>query len=103
MTRNFYFGLIVTLLAFIAINLIVAHQQSDCGISAVIGLVLPSVRSCADDIVRIGFPFLFFEQGGFAFRSNFNAGALLAAVVTALGASVIVGLIAQKLTLAKVR
>lgn len=103
MTRNFYLGLIATMLLFLAVNLIVAHLQSDCGISAVIGLLLPSLRTCADDIVRLGFPFRFFEQGGFAFRSNFNSGALLVDVAIAVGASVIVGLIARKQNLVKVR
>ncbi len=96
MTRNFYFGLILTLLLFIAINLVAAHVQSDCGIRAVIGLWVPGFSNCNDDIVRIGFPFRVLEQGGFAFRSIFNLGALIADALVAVGASVVVGLIAQR-------
>ncbi len=96
MTRNFYFGLILTLLLFIAINLVAAHVQSDCGIRAVIGLWVPGLSICNDDIVRIGFPFRVLEQGGFAFRSIFNPSALIANVLISVGAGVIVGLVAQR-------
>ena len=97
MSKSFLAGAIATPLVFVAINLAAAHLQSDCGISAVIGLWLPSLKSCADDIVRIGFPFRFFEEGGFAFRSIFNLGALLGDVLVALAASVVVGLLARRL------
>ncbi len=96
MNRKFYFGLSATLLIFIVVSLIAAHLQSDCGIRAVIGLWIPGFSVCNDDIVRIGFPFRFLEQGGFAFRSIFNLGALIADIVVAVGAGIVAGLIAQR-------
>jgi len=96
MNRRFYIGFIITLTLFIAINLVVAHLQSDCGIRAVIGLWIPGLSVCNDDIVRIGFPLRFLEEGGFAFRSIFNLGALIADVLIPVGAGVLVGLVAQK-------
>jgi hypothetical protein len=67
MNRRFFIGFTYGLLIFIAINLLAAHLSSDCGLPAVFGL-----DSCADDIVRAGWPLRFYEQGGFAYRSNFN-------------------------------
>ncbi len=96
MNRKFYLGFIVTIVLFLVINLIAAHLQSDCGIRAVIGLWVPGFSVCRDDIVRIGFPFRFMEQGGFAFRSIFDPSALAEDIVIAVGASVLVGLIAQR-------
>lgn len=96
MKRNFIIGFLATLLVFIAINFIVAHYQSDCGIRAVIGLWVPRFKFCADDIVRIGFPFHVIEEGGFALRSVFNVAALGADVLVAIGASAAVGWVAQK-------
>ena len=93
---KFLVGFFATLLAFIALNLIAAHWQSDCGIRAVIGLWLPSFKFCADDIVRVGFPFRVIEEGGFAFRSIFDSGALTADVFVAIAASAAVGWLAQR-------
>ncbi len=97
MTRNFYVSLIVTLLLFIVINIIAAHLQSDCGIRAVISLWVPGFSFCNDDIVRVGFPFRVLETGGFAFRSIFNQGALIADAIIAIGVGVLIGLVAQRL------
>ncbi len=96
MSKSSSLGCFFTLLAFIVVNLIAAHLQSDCGIRAVIGLWIPGFSVCNDDIVRIGFPFRFLEQGGFAFRSIFNLGALIADIVVAVGAGIVAGLIAQR-------
>jgi hypothetical protein len=67
MSRRFLFGFIGGLLIFVAINLLAAHLVSDCGLPAVFGR-----DACADDIARAGWPLQFYEEGGFAFRSNFN-------------------------------
>jgi hypothetical protein len=96
LNKGFYVGAIATLLLFLAANLVAAQLQSDCGIRAVIGLWVPGFSACNDDIVRLGFPFQFLEQGGFAFRSIFNLGALLADAIIAFCAGVLVGLIAQR-------
>ena len=67
MTLRFAIGFIIGLLIFIAFNLISAHLSSDCGLPAVFGR-----DSCADDIARAGWPMRFYEEGGLAYRHNFN-------------------------------
>jgi hypothetical protein len=94
--RRFFLGFIATLITFLAVNLIAAHYQSDCGIRAVIGLWIPSFKFCADDIVRVGFPFRVIEEGGFAFRSIFDSGALTADVLAGIVLSAVVGWAAQR-------
>ncbi|MBI3241105.1 MAG: hypothetical protein HYZ49_02285 [Chloroflexi bacterium] len=78
----FALGFGLGLAAFAGLTLVAAHFQSDCGITAVLG-----VSGCADDIVRLGFPLLFLEQGGFAYRANFNVAAFAIDVLFALGVS----------------
>ncbi len=78
------------LIVFAIINLVAAHFLSDCGIMAVLGLA-----GCADDIVRVGFPLVVWEEGGFAYRANFSLLALAADVAIAVGVSAIVGLACQ--------
>ena len=68
MTKRFTIGFGIGLLIFIAINLLSAHLRSDCGLPAVFGRDM-----CADDIARAGWPLQFYEDGGFAYRHNFNA------------------------------
>ena len=68
MTKRFTIGFGIGLLIFIAINLLAAHLRSDCGLLAVFGRDM-----CADDIARAGWPLQFYEDGGFAYRHNFNA------------------------------
>jgi ABC-type antimicrobial peptide transport system permease subunit len=65
--RIFSHGFLIGLFGFILINIFAAHLLSDCGLPALLG-----TDFCADDIARAGFPLVFFEQGGFAFRSIFN-------------------------------
>ncbi len=96
MNKGFYIGVIAPLFVFVAINLIAAHFQSDCGISDVIGLVVPDFSGCYDTIVRIGFPFQFLEEGGFAYRSIFNPLALISDFFLAQGLTLIAGLIARR-------
>ncbi|MGC1377238.1 MAG: hypothetical protein WA821_13495 [Anaerolineales bacterium] len=72
--RLFLTGFILTLLLFLAVNLLAAHLQSDCGLPAFFNL-----SGCADDIRRAGFPFLFYEEGGFAGETALNCGDLLKA------------------------
>ena len=66
-SRAFLKGFVIGLLIFILINILAAHLLSDCGLPAILG-----TDFCADDIARAGFPLVFFEQGGFAYRSIFN-------------------------------
>ena len=60
-------GFILTLLLFLAVNLLAAHLQSDCGLPAFFNL-----SGCADDIRRAGFPLQFYEEGGFDGHSSFD-------------------------------
>ena len=72
MTKRFAIGFCIGLLIFLIINLLAAHLASDCGLFAVFGR-----DPCADDIARAGWPLQFYEEGGFAYRSNFNLPFLL--------------------------
>jgi len=67
MKRPFLRGFLIGLLTFVLLNLVVAHLRSDCGLPAVFGLA-----HCSDDIVRAGFPILFYEEGGFAYHFMFD-------------------------------
>jgi len=67
MNKPFAIGFGIGLFIFIVINLLAAHLASDCGL-----LTLFGYNSCADDIVRAGWPLQFYEVGGFAFHRNFN-------------------------------
>lgn len=73
--------------AFLVLNLLAAHFMSDCGLPAAFGLL-----NCSDDIVRAGWPLQFYEQGGLAYRSAFDAASLLVDVLSGLGASVLIAL-----------
>ncbi len=66
-SRAFFNGFFIGLFIFVLANIITAHLLSDCGLSAVLG-----ASACADSIVRVGFPFKFYEEGGFAFHRDFN-------------------------------
>src|SRR6185295_1526179 len=72
MTKRFTIGFGMGILIFIAINLLSAHLRSDCGLLAVFGR-----DACSDDIARAGWPLQFYEDGGFAYRHNFNSFFLL--------------------------
>ncbi len=83
-------GFLMGLIIFILANLLAAHLLSDCGLPAVLGKDF-----CADDIVRAGFPLIFFEEGGFAYRIIFNQPYLLLDILIGLGFSIICGFIAS--------
>ena len=72
MARRFATGFTVGFLALIALNLLSAHLASDCGLLAVF-----ERDSYADDIARAGWPFRFYERGGFDYRFEFNLPVLL--------------------------
>ena len=72
MTQRHIFGFAIGFLLFIAINLLSAHLRSDCGLLAVFERDV-----CADDIARAGWPFVFYERGGFDYRFEFNLPILL--------------------------
>lgn len=86
MTKRFALGFGIGLLIFIAINLLSTHLASDCGLLAVFGR-----DSCADDIARAGWPLQFYEEGGFAYRHNFNLLFLLVNIAVGVAFSILPG------------
>ena len=70
-TKRFMVGFLIAFVLLIAINLVTAHFMSECGLPALFG-----VSGCADNIVRAGFPFQFYEKGGFAYRYEFSTSLL---------------------------
>ena len=89
-SRTFLNGFLIGLLVFILANLFAAHLLSDCGLPALLG-----ADSCADDISRAGFPLVFFEQGGFAYRSIFNLPNLALDIFIGLDFAILCGFIAR--------
>ena len=83
---RFLVGFVLTLAIFLTANLLAAHLQSDCGLPAFFHR-----SGCADDIRRAGFPLQFYEEGGFAYHSSFDEGALILDLVVALGLSCAAG------------
>ena len=79
------------LLLWLVINLISAHLRSDCGLPAVLGM-----GACADDIRRAGFPWLFWEAGGFVAHRYFSAAALLADIGLAVLTSALAGWLVRR-------
>ena len=79
------------LILFILLNLAVAHVRSDCGLAAVFG-----VSGCADDIVRIGFPFQVIERGGFIARNTFDSMALAGDALVAIAVSAAAGMLVAR-------
>lgn len=89
-SRAFLNGFLIGLLVFILANILAAHLFSDCGLPAILG-----ASPCADDIARAGFPLIFFEEGGFAYRSIFNLPYLLLDIFIGLDFAVMCGFIAR--------
>ncbi|HKY56195.1 MAG TPA: hypothetical protein VJM08_17895 [Anaerolineales bacterium] len=72
MPRRFSLGFAIGFFIFIAIYLLSAHLNSDCGLPAVF-----ERDACADDIARAGWPLRFYERGGFDYHFVFNFPVLL--------------------------
>ncbi|MEP7356715.1 MAG: hypothetical protein ABI847_05710 [Anaerolineales bacterium] len=89
--RTFIFTTVAVFLAFLAVNVLAAHLQSDCGLRGVLG-----IAGCADDIRRAGFPWIFWEDGGFAYRHIFSPGLLAADGAVGMAASLIAGWAARR-------
>lgn len=77
---------LIGLSIFILLNILASALLSDCGLPALFGL-----GGCADAISRVGFPFAFFEQGGFAYRSIFNLPVFILDMVIGIGFAVFLG------------
>lgn len=75
------------LLLFAAVTLVSGHLSSDCGITAVLSRWSLAESYCADDIVRVGFPLIMWEDGGFAYHSSFSLPALLVNLLSAIVAT----------------
>jgi hypothetical protein len=89
-SRAFLNGFLIGLFIVILANILAAHLHSDCGLPAILG-----TDSCADDITRAGFPLIFFEEGGFDFRSIFNLPYLLLDLFIGLDFAITSGFIAR--------
>lgn len=95
-SRRFLVGAGATLGLFLAITIISAHLSSGCGIVAVLGAlhIIPSY--CSDNTVRIGFPLVVLQKGGFAYRSYMSTGALAVDIGLAIGGSLLGGWLYQR-------
>lgn len=89
-SRTFLNGFLIGLFIFLLVNILAAHLLSDCGLPALLG-----TDFCADDIARAGFPLIFFEQGGFAYRNIFSLPYLLLDIFIGLDFATISGFIAR--------
>ena len=87
-SRPFRNGFVIGLLWFSLANLLAAHLLSDCGLPALLGMDF-----CADDIARAGFPLVFFEEGGFTYRSIFRLPYLLLDIFIGMDFAITSGLI----------
>lgn len=86
MNKKFAIGFFIGLLIFSGVNLLAAHLSSDCGLLAVFGR-----DACADDIVRLGWPLVFYRDGGFAYNHIFNSIYFLINTGTGLAFAALVG------------
>ena len=83
-----------TLACFAIANLVTVHVRSDGGLLEGLGIVYRT----RDGIRRIGFPFQFFEEGGYSYRYIFSLSALLADVALAIACAVAVTFAAIRIT-----
>lgn len=90
-TRAFWLYFAIALGTFIALNVLVAHMRSDCGLPGLLG-----IAGCSDDISRFGFPLPVGESGGFAYREVFDLPALLADILIGLAAAVFAGIAGRR-------
>lgn len=81
----------IGLSVFILFNILASALFSDCGLPALFGL-----GACADAISRAGFPFVFFEQGGFVYHSDFNLSLLLLDLIIGIGFAIFTGFFTTK-------
>jgi ABC-type antimicrobial peptide transport system permease subunit len=92
MKKRFFIGFLVGFFLFVAINLLAAHLLSDCGLPSVLGM-----DYCADDITRAGWPFKFYEVGGFAYHRYFNSPILLLDIFIGFGLASVSGIVTRRL------
>ena len=88
MLRDFTLGLLCTAFLFLIANVVAIHVRSDAGLFEGLGLV----DNWQDDIRGMGFPLLFYEEGGFAYRYFFSAANLFWDVSMAVTCAIGVGL-----------
>ena len=90
-SRPFLAGFLIVLAAFVAVSALDAHLRSDCGL-----LVFFKLRRCYDDIRRAGFPLQFYEEGGLAYRKEFNPLFLGCDIAIGLTLSLLGGLVTRR-------
>lgn len=91
MTRAFWLYAVIALGAFVALNVLVAHLQSDCGLRGLLG-----TSGCADDISRYGFPLRFGEHGGIGYHQTFDMPAFIADILIGLGTATLAGIAGRR-------
>jgi hypothetical protein len=89
--KSFAFGALAGLVIFLAANVLATAAQSDCWLLSVLGMT-----SCADGIQRTGFPLVFSEEGGFAYRHIFSSRALAVDIAVGVVVSLAGGFAAQR-------
>ena len=92
MTKRFAVGFTAGIIIFLLINLFAAHLASDCGLPAVFGK-----DSCADDVVRVGWPFIYYKDGGFAYQHILNTSVLLLNLTVALAFGLLSGWLVSRI------
>ncbi len=92
-SRRFILGCAAGILLFLGINALAAQRMSDCGLAAVF-----QMDACNDDIVRVGWPVKFYEEGGFDYHRGFNTLAMWMDIGLSLSVSAAVGWIAARQT-----
>ena len=90
--RAFINGFLIGLLISCVANAISAHLLSTCGLLSLFGL-----DPCVDDMSRVGFPFVFFEVGGFFNLRIFNFPMFLIDTYIWSGSAIISGFVARKI------
>lgn len=81
----------IGLSVFVLLNILASALFSDCGLPALFGL-----GACAGNQTRASFPFVFFEQGSFAFHSNFNLPLLILGLSVGIGFAAFTGFFTGK-------
>jgi hypothetical protein len=96
LSRRFLIGAGAGLALFLALTLIAAHLSSDCGIAAVLGALRLMPSYCSDDIIRVGFPLVVWEEGGFAYHTSISTGALAVDLALAAASGLLGGWLFQR-------
>ncbi|MFN8411256.1 MAG: hypothetical protein U0Z26_02595 [Anaerolineales bacterium] len=90
-TPMFLKGFLLGSFLVLCANGLAAQLLSDCGLPAVLG-----ISHCSDDIVRVGFPFIFLKQGGYIGQNILNPQILLLDLLIGLGIALLIGFVMHR-------